>query len=75
MSSIPIRVKILLFVKSYTDQNGRPPARSDVAKFLGCEVNNVVHHYHKLRDMGLIEMIHGISRGVQLTKKGLMLIK
>ena len=69
------RVEILKFIKGYIDLNKVPPSRKEVSEAFGFNVNAVTYHYDVLQELGLIEIIPRISRGLHLTRRAKSLIK
>ena len=59
--------EILSFLQDFIDQNGMPPTRAEMARELGFRsVNAAEEHLRALQRKGVIELIPGASRGIQL---------
>ena len=59
--------EILLFIQQFMDVMGMPPTRAEIARELGFRsVNAAEEHLRALERKGVIELIPGTSRGIQL---------
>ena len=59
--------EILLFIQQFIDAMGMPPTRAEIARELGFRsVNAAEEHLRALERKGVIELIPGTSRGIQL---------
>ena len=63
----PRQSEILLFIQHFIDAMGMPPTRAEIARELGFRsVNAAEEHLRALERKGVIELIPGTSRGIQL---------
>lgn len=63
----PRQSEILLFIQSFMDETGMPPTRAEIARELGFRsVNAAEEHLRALQRKGVLELIPGTSRGIQL---------
>jgi repressor LexA len=63
----PRQSEILLFIQQFIDAMGMPPTRAEIARELGFRsVNAAEEHLRALERKGVIELIPGTSRGIQL---------
>ncbi len=59
--------EILSFLQTFIDETGMPPTRAEIARELGFRsVNAAEEHLRALQRKGVIELIPGASRGIQL---------
>lgn len=59
--------EILFFIQSFIDENGMPPTRAEIARALGFRSANAAEeHLRALQRKGVIELLPGASRGIQL---------
>ena len=59
--------RVLLFIQQFIDAMGMPPTRAEIARELGFRsVNAAEEHLRALERKGVIELIPGTSRGIQL---------
>ena len=59
--------QVLLFIQEFIDAMGMPPTRAEIARDLGFRsVNAAEEHLRALERKGVIELIPGTSRGIQL---------
>jgi len=59
--------EILVFVQEFIDEAGMPPTRAEIARALGFRsVNAAEEHLRALQRKGVIDLIPGASRGIQL---------
>ena len=59
--------EILLFIQNFMDEKGMPPTRAEIARNLGFRsVNAAEEHLRALQRKGVIDLIPGTSRGIQL---------
>ena len=59
--------QVLLFIQQFIDTMGMPPTRAEIARELGFRsVNAAEEHLRALERKGVIELIPGTSRGIQL---------
>ncbi len=63
----PRQSEILNFLQDFIDESGMPPTRAEIARALGFKsVNAAEEHLRALQRKGVIELIPGASRGIQL---------
>ncbi|MDX1400085.1 MAG: transcriptional repressor LexA [Oceanospirillum sp.] len=63
----PRQSEILLFIQQFMDAMGMPPTRAEIARELGFRsVNAAEEHLRALERKGVLELIPGTSRGIQL---------
>ena len=63
----PRQKEILELIQSFIDEYGMPPTRADIAKELGFKSANAAEeHLRALQKKGVLELIPGASRGIQL---------
>jgi repressor LexA len=63
----PRQSEILLFIQQFIDAMGMPPTRAEIARELGFRsVNAAEEHLRALERKGVLELIPGTSRGIQL---------
>lgn len=63
----PRQKEILELIQSFIDEYGMPPTRADIAKALGFKSANAAEeHLRALQKKGVLELIPGASRGIQL---------
>ena len=63
----PRQREILDLVQSFIDKFGMPPTRAEIARELGFRsVNAAEEHLRALQKKGVLELIPGASRGIQL---------
>lgn len=63
----PRQRQILDFIKDQLDESGMPPTRAEIAQALGFKSANAAEeHLRALHRKGVIELIPGASRGIQL---------
>ncbi|MDH3977417.1 MAG: transcriptional repressor LexA [Gammaproteobacteria bacterium] len=59
--------EILSFLQDFIDENGMPPTRAEIARELGFRsVNAAEEHLRALQRKGVIDLVPGASRGIQL---------
>ncbi len=59
--------EIFSFIQSFIDENGMPPTRAEIARALGFRSANAAEeHLRALQRKGVIELLPGASRGIQL---------
>jgi repressor LexA len=59
--------EILLFIQDFMEEAGMPPTRAEIARELGFRsVNAAEEHLRALQRKGVLELIPGTSRGIQL---------
>ncbi len=59
--------EILAFLQDFIDDSGMPPTRAEIARALGFRSANAAEeHLRALQRKGVIELIPGTSRGIQL---------
>jgi repressor LexA len=62
--------KILEFIQSVINESGIPPTRMEIARSLGFRSPNAAEsHLRALQRKGVIELIPGASRGIQLKEE------
>jgi repressor LexA len=65
----PRQSEILSFIQEFIDEHGMPPTRAEIARSLGFRSANAAEeHLRALRRKGVIELIPGASRGIQVAK-------
>jgi len=63
----PRQAEILSFIQEFMGQEGMPPTRAEIARKLGFRSANAAEeHLRALRRKGVIDLIPGASRGIQL---------
>lgn len=63
----PRQTEILGFIQDFMQEAGMPPTRAEIARELGFRsVNAAEEHLRALQRKGVIELIPGTSRGIQL---------
>ena len=63
----PRQSEILAFLQDFIDQSGMPPTRAEIARELGFRsVNAAEEHLRALQRKGVIDLLPGASRGIQL---------
>ncbi len=63
----PRQKEILELIQSFIDEYGMPPTRADIAKELGFKSPNAAEeHLRALQKKGVLELVPGASRGIQL---------
>ena len=63
----PRQKEILELIQSFIDEYGMPPTRADIAKALGFKSANAAEeHLRALQKKGVLELVPGASRGIQL---------
>ena len=63
----PRQSEILLLIQTAINETGRPPTRAEIAQELGFKsVNAAEEHLRALERKGVITIIPGTSRGIQL---------
>lgn len=63
----PRQSEILLFIQTVIEETGMPPTRAEIARALGFRSANAAEeHLRALSRKGVIELIPGASRGIQL---------
>lgn len=69
------QAEILEAIRDHIAENGRPPARSELAKSLGiASTNAVFKHLAALEKKGAIELTPGSARGIRVKEEGLPLV-
>jgi repressor LexA len=64
----PRQAEILSFLQAFIDDSGRPPTRAEIARGLGFRSANAAEeHLRALQRKGVIELVPGASRGIQLS--------
>jgi repressor LexA len=59
--------EIFLFIQEFIDETGMPPTRAEIARKLGFRSANAAEeHLRALQRKGVLELIPGTSRGIQL---------
>lgn len=58
------RTEMLDFIRKYRAENGYSPSYRDISDGLGVSIATVTFHLHKLREAGLIQFTHKISRSI-----------
>ena len=63
-------IKVLEFLTSYQNQNGRPPSIREIGEKVKISSTSVVNYYlDQLKKMGYVERDDRVSRGLRLTDK------
>lgn len=62
----PKQKRILDFIREFSDSQGMPPTRADIAAHFGIERASVQEHLQLLAKKGLLEIVAGASRGLRL---------
>ena len=63
----PRQSEILSFLQDFIETTGMPPTRAEIARELGFKsVNAAEEHLRALQRKGVIELVPGASRGIQL---------
>jgi repressor LexA len=63
----PRQRQILEFIRSQIDESGMPPTRAEIATELGFKSANAAEeHLRALQRKGAIDLVPGMSRGIQL---------
>jgi len=63
----PRQSEILEFIQAFIDEAGMPPTRAEIARELGFRSANAAEdHLRALQRKGVLELIPGTSRGIQL---------
>jgi repressor LexA len=63
----PRQSEIFLFIQEFIDETGMPPTRAEIARKLGFRSANAAEeHLRALQRKGVLELIPGTSRGIQL---------
>jgi len=63
----PRQSQVLTFLQDFIEESGMPPTRAEIARELGFKsVNAAEEHLRALQRKGVIELIPGASRGIQL---------
>lgn len=65
----PRQSEILEFLQGFIDENGMPPTRAEIARALGFRSANAAEeHLRALQRKGVLELVPGASRGIQLSE-------
>ncbi|MCS6996911.1 MAG: transcriptional repressor LexA [Casimicrobiaceae bacterium] len=68
----PRQAEILALIQEFVDERGFPPTRAEIAERLGFRSANAAEeHLRALERKGVIELLPGASRGIQLKQAGL----
>ena len=63
----PRQKEILELIQSFIDDFGMPPTRAEIARELGFKSANAAEeHLRALQKKGVLELVPGVSRGIQL---------
>ena len=63
----PRQAEILNLIQDFIAENGMPPTRAEIARELGFKSANAAEdHLRALQKKGMLELIPGASRGIQL---------
>lgn len=61
------QAEVLSFIQSFIDETGMPPTRAEIARALGFRSANAAEeHLRALQRKGVIDLLPGASRGIQL---------
>lgn len=64
----PRQSEILSFIQAAIEENGMPPTRVEIARALGFRSANAAEeHLRALKRKGVIDLVPGASRGIQLS--------
>ncbi|MCK6370143.1 MAG: transcriptional repressor LexA [Gammaproteobacteria bacterium] len=64
------QAEILHLIQSAIEENGMPPTRAEIARALGFRSANAAEeHLRALQRKGVIELVPGASRGIQLSEE------
>jgi repressor LexA len=62
------QAEILAFIQGFIEDSGMPPTRAEIARALGFRSANAAEeHLRALQRKGVIELVPGASRGIQLS--------
>lgn len=65
----PRQTEILSFIQEFMDESGMPPTRAEIARALGFRSANAAEeHLRALQRKGVLELLPGASRGIQLSE-------
>jgi len=65
----PRQSEILEFLQGFIEENGMPPTRAEIARALGFRSANAAEeHLRALQRKGVLELVPGASRGIQLSE-------
>jgi repressor LexA len=63
----PRQLKVLAFIRQFTQAHGLPPTRGEIAEGLGLKNRQGIdQHLRALETKGAIELVPGISRGIRI---------
>jgi repressor LexA len=63
----PRQTEVLNYIRECIDDSGMPPTRAEIARQLGVKSANAAEeHLRALQRKGVIELVSGASRGIQL---------
>ena len=63
----PRQNQILEMIQDFIDETGMPPTRAEIARELGFKSANAAEeHLRALQKKGVLELVPGASRGIQL---------
>jgi repressor LexA len=63
----PRQSEVLAFIREFIEESGMPPTRAEIAARLGVSSANAAEeHLRALQRKGVIELVPGASRGIQL---------
>ena len=66
----PRQAEVLAFIRDCIDDSGMPPTRAEIAAKLGVRSANAAEeHLRALQRKGMIELLPGASRGIQLKEE------
>lgn len=60
------REQILRFIQQYTDENGWPPSRREMAEHTGVTLTTVQFHIDKMVREGLLTRAPGVGRALRI---------
>jgi repressor LexA len=64
----PRQSEILSFIQGFMEKNGMPPTRAEISRALGFRSANAAEeHLRALQRKGVIDLVPGASRGIQLS--------
>ena len=63
----PRQSEVLAFIREFIEESGMPPTRAEIAARLGASSANAAEeHLRALQRKGVLELVPGTSRGIQL---------
>lgn len=75
MPLTPRQAEILALLRAFTERHGRPPTRAELAREFGFSSPNAAEeHLRALARKGVIDLIPGAARGIQLKDEGMPVV-